>query len=156
MALAAAFVFANNGKDRQYAFAAEDVAAMQWLYDTAPPGTLIIEGAHVDPSQFRNVEDFTHVSLADEPPDSRADVLAHPVPVLARWLDNDHYRAAFIVLTRNQKAYVEALGIMPPDGLDRVEQALLASPRFRLVYAAGGTKVFALNRAVRGMGEWVQ
>ena len=154
-ALAVAFVFANNGKDRQYAFSGEDVAAMRWLYDAAPPGTLIIEGAHVDPSQFRNVEHFTYVSLADEPPDSKADVLAHPVPVLARWLDNDGYRAAFIVLTRNQKAYVEALGIMPPEGLDRVEQALLASPRFRLVHAAGGTEIFALNQAVRGMGEWV-
>jgi hypothetical protein len=154
--LAVAFVFANNGKDRQYAFTPEEVAAMQWLYDTAPPGTLIIEGAHVDPSQFRNVEYFTQVSLADEPPESRADVLAHPVPVLARWLDNDEYRAAFIVLTRNQKAYVEALGIMPRDGLDGIEQALLASPRFRLVHAAGGTKIFALNQAVRGMGDWVK
>lgn len=153
--LAVAFVFANNGKDRQYAFAAEEVAAMQWLYDRAPPGTLVVEGAHVDPSQFRNVEYFTHVSLADEPPDSRADVLAHPVAVLARWLDNDEYRAAFIVITRNQKAYVEALGVMPRGALDGVEQALLTSPRFRLVHAAAGTKIFAVNQAVRGMGDWV-
>jgi len=154
-ALAIAFVFANNGKDRQYAFAREEVAAMEWLYDRAPPGTLVVEGAHIDPSQFRNVEYFTYVSLADEPPESRADVLAHPVAALARWLDNDEHQAAFVVITRNQKAYVEALGLMPRGALDGIEQALLASPRFRLVHAAGGTNIFAVNQTVRDMGEWV-
>src|SRR5262249_18534593 len=132
-----------------------DVVAIRWLYDTAPQGTLIVEGAHLYPSQFRNAEYFTHVSLADEPPESRAEVLANPVSVLARWLDNDQYRATFIVLTRNQKAYVDALGIMPRGGFDRIEQALLASPRFRLVHAVGGTRIFALNQALHGMGEWV-
>ena len=154
-ALAVAFVFANNGKDRQYAFASEDVAAVQWLYENAPRGTLLVEGAPLYPSQFRNVEYFTHVSLADEPAESRAELLAHPVPVLARWLDNTDYSAAFIILTRNQQAYVDAMGIMPGGGFEKIKQALLASPRFRLVHATSGTMIFTLNQAVRGMGEWI-
>jgi len=154
-ALAVAFVFANNGKDRQYAFTSEDVAAAEWLYENAPQGTLLVEGAPLYPEQFRNVEYFTRVSLANEPAESRIEVLADPVPVLARWLDNDGYRAAFIILTRNQEAYVEALGIMPRGGFDKIRQALLASPRFRLVHATRGTMIFTLNEAVRGMGEWV-
>jgi len=154
-ALAVAFVFANNGKDRQYAFTPEDIAAVQWLDETAPEGTLLIEGARLYPAQFRNYEHFTYVSLADEPPRSRADVLADPTSVLARWMDTDTYRAAFIILTRNQKAYVDALRIMPPGAFDRMERALLASPRFRLVHAGGGTMIFTLNEAVHGMGEWI-
>ena len=155
-ALVAAFVFANNGKDRQYAFASEDVAAAQWLYENAPRGTLLVEGATLYPSQFRNVEYFTHVSLADEPADSRAELLAHPVPVLARWLESADYNAAFIILTRNQQAYAEAMGIMPHAGFEKIKQALLASPRFRLVHATSGTMIFSLNQAVRGMGEWIE
>jgi hypothetical protein len=154
-ALAVAFVFANNGKDRQYAFAPEDIAAVEWLDETAPKGTLLIEGARLYPSQFRNYENFTYVSLADEPARSRAEVLADPVSVLARWMDTDAYRAEFIILTGNQKAYVDALRIMPPGAFDAMEQALLASPRFRLVHASGGTRIFTLNQAVRGMGEWI-
>ena len=154
--LAVAFVFANNGKDRQYAFAAEDVAAVQWLYDNAPQGTLIVEGASLYPSLFRNVEHVTPVAIADEPPESRAELLANPASVLARWLDNDDYRAAFIILTRNQEAYVNAMGIMPRGGFETIKQALLSSPRFRLVHASGGTMIFALNPAVRGMGEWIE
>jgi hypothetical protein len=154
-ALAVAFVFANNGKDRQYAFTSEDVAAAQWLYENAPQGTLLIEGAALYPSQFRNVEYFTNVSIADEPAESRAELLAHPVPVLFRWLDNDDYRAAFIILTRNQEAYVEAMGIMPHGGFDKIRQTLLASPRFRLVHVTPGTMIFTLNQAVRGMGDWI-
>jgi hypothetical protein len=154
-ALAAAFVFANNGKDREYAFAPDDVAAVQWLYDRAPQGTLIVEGASLYPSLFRNVEYFTPVSIADEPADSRAELLANPASVLAHWLDNGDYRAAFVILTRNQESYVNAMGIMPNGGFEKIKQALLASPRFSLVHASGGTMIFALNPAVRGMGEWI-
>ncbi|HUL06698.1 MAG TPA: hypothetical protein VLV76_10205 [Candidatus Acidoferrum sp.] len=154
--LAVAFVFANNGKDRQYAFASEDVAAVQWLYDNAPQGTLIVEGASLYPSLFRNVEHVTPVAIADEPAESRAELLANPASVLARWLDNDDYSAAFIILTRNQEAYVNAMGIMPGGGFEKIKQALLSSPRFRLVHASGGTMIFALNPAVRGMGEWIE
>jgi hypothetical protein len=154
-ALAIAFVFANNGKDRQYAFAAGDIDAMRWLYETAPPDTLIIQGANFSPSQFRNIEHFTEVSIADEPRESQAELLRDPSSVLGRWLENEQYQAAFVVLTRNQKAYVEALGAMPPGALDWIEQALLTSPRFRLVRASGGTKIFALNPAFRGVGAWI-
>jgi hypothetical protein len=154
-ALAVAFVFANNGKDRQYAFASEDVAAVQWLYDNAPRGTLVVEGSPLYPSLFRNVEYFTPVSIADEPAESRAELLANPASVLAHWLDNDDYRAAFVILTRNQVAYVNAMGIMPHGGFEKIKQALLASPRFRLVHASGGTMIFALNPALRGMGDWI-
>jgi hypothetical protein len=153
--LASAFVIANNGKDRQYAFTPDDIAAAQWLDETAPDGALLIEGARLYPLQFRNYEHFTYVSIADEPAESRAEVLANPVSVLARWMDTDDYRAAFIILTRSQKAYVDALQVMPPGAFDAMEGALLASPRFRLVHARGGTMIFSLNRSVRGMGEWI-
>jgi hypothetical protein len=154
-ALAVAFVFANNGKDRQYAFASQEVAGVQWLYDNAPQGTLLVEGAPVYPSQARNVEYFTHVSIADEPADSRAKILSDPAAVLAGWLDSSEYHAAFVILTRSQEAYVDAMGLMPGGGFERIKLALLSSPRFRLVHASGGTMIFSLNEAVRGMGEWI-
>jgi len=156
MTIAVAFVFANNGKDRQYAFATGDIAVMEWLYDTAPPMTLIIEGATFSPVQFRNIEHFTTVSIADEPAKSSEELLHDPASVLARWLEDKQYQAAFVVLTRNQKAYVDALGAMPRGSLDHIERALLTSPRFRLVRVSDGVKIFALNDVLRGVGEWMR
>ena len=155
LSLAIAFVFANNGKDRQYAFAPEDIAVMQRLYAALPERTLIVEGANFSPSLFRDIERVTRVSIADEPRQSRDDLVARPAATLAHWMDDDRYKAAFVVITRNQKAYVDDMGIMRTGDLDRIEQALLASPRFRLLYAAGGTSIFTLNRAVSGGGEWI-
>ncbi len=155
LALAIAFVFANNGKDRQYAFAPEDIAVIQRLYATMAKPTLIIEGAFFSPSLFRDIEEVTLVSIADEPLQSRNDLVARPAATLARWLDDDRYKAAFVVITRNQKAYVDDMGIMRTGDLDRIEHALLGSPRFRLIYSAGGTSVFTLNRAVVEGGEWI-
>jgi hypothetical protein len=120
-----------------------------------PERTLIIEGAYFSPSLFRDIEHVTRVSIADEPLQSRNDLVARPAATLARWLDDDRYKAAFVVITRNQKAYVDDMGIMRTGDLDRIEHALLESPRFRLIYSAGGTSVFTLNRAVVEGGEWI-
>ena len=39
------FLFANNGKDREYTFTRDEVDAAAWLYGRAPPNSLLIEGA---------------------------------------------------------------------------------------------------------------
>jgi hypothetical protein len=124
------------------------------LYSSAPPGSLLVEGARY-PSQLRNYEYFNYVSIADEPPQSRAELMGNPTQVLARWLDDDSYRAGFVILTRSHKAYVDALHVMPPGTLDRIEQALLASARFNLVYASPHAMIFKLNRKLSGGGQWI-
>ncbi|HEY9131924.1 MAG TPA: hypothetical protein VIM98_09235, partial [Dyella sp.] len=145
------FVLANNGKDRQYRFSEEEVAAATWLYETGPPGSLLVEGARNYPSQFRNYENFVYLPLADESAETLARVLADPVTVLGTWLADRP--SGFVIITRSQKAIVESLGTMPPGTLDRIEQALTASPRFRVVYANPDARIFVLNPAVAGFRD---
>ncbi|MBX6321980.1 MAG: hypothetical protein IRY94_09150 [Rhodospirillaceae bacterium] len=146
-ALAVAFVFANNGKDRRYAFTRGEIAAARWLYETAPPNTLLIEGASIYAAPPRNYENFVYVRLAEEPPGSQAEILSDPAGVLASWLEDDAYRDGYVILTRTQKAYVDSQGVMRRGALDDIERALRASPRFRVVHEEGGSSIFALRRA---------
>lgn len=147
------FVMANNGKDRQYWFSRAEVDAAAWLYEQAPPGSLLIEGSRNYPSQFRNYENFVYLPLSQEAPGARTEVLEQPEEVLGRWLSG--YEHGYVVITRSQKAGVDDLGIMPTGALEKIEQALTASPSFRLIHATSDARIFTLNTAtpVTGDGE---
>ncbi len=138
------FGFAYYGKDQQYYFSAKEVEAAEYVYNTAPAHSLLVEGTHNYPAQFRNYENFTYVPLEREPKDSQLKVLADPDGVLQRWLSDRKYAAAYLIITRSQKAQVAALGVMPPGSLDKIEQALLSSPQFRVVYRNADATIFAL------------
>ena len=154
--LAIGFLFANNGKDRQYTFSTAEVDAAYWLYKTAPPGSLLIEGARSYPGQFLNYENFTYVPISLESTAQRIEILNDPVNIFARWLGDPKWHAGFVIITRSQKAYLDAEGIMPLGSLDRIEQALLASPRFVVVYATADARIFALHPTVGKMGPWAK
>jgi hypothetical protein len=139
-------LFAHFGKDRQYYFSPDEIAAAQFLYSTAPPQTLLIEGAGSYPSKFKNYEYFEHVPLSNEPPASRRKVLADPVRVLALWLDNPRFAAAYVVLTRSQQAQTDMLGELPRGALDQIRELLARSPRFEALYAGPDAAIFVLNK----------
>ena len=154
--LCVGFLFANNGKDRQYTFSNDEVAVTRWLYESAQPNTLLIEGGRSYPSQFLNYEYFQYVPIANESREQRAQIRRDPVGVFARWLSDPKWSAGFVIITRSQKAYSDAEGIMPPGSIDEIEQALLESPRFRIVRESADARVFALDPVLGRMGDWVR
>jgi hypothetical protein len=144
------FLFAYYGKDRHYYFTPQEVEAARYLYSTAPPNSLLIEGTRNYPTQFLNYENFTYVPIEREPRDSWQRVVDDPVTVLARWLDNDKYAATYLLITRSQKAEVDQLSPLPPGSLDKIEQALLKSPEFRVVFRNEDAIIFALAQVTGG------
>lgn len=140
------FSFAYFGKDQMYYFTPNEVAASEFLYNTAPPGSLLVEGSRNYPSQFRHYEYFTYVPLAKERPEAQREIVEQPVEVLARWLGNRRYSAGYVIITRSQKADLALLPYaMPEDGLPTIEQALLASPQFHLLYENQDARIFVLT-----------
>ena len=123
-ALLFGLLFAYYGKEKQYYFTKNEVEAAKYLYDSAPAGSLLIEGSRNYPSQFRNNEFFTYVPLAREMEEVRVEAAAHPVELFSRWLDNDRYAATYLIITRSQKATVDILGLMPVGALDAIERYL--------------------------------
>lgn len=154
LALAVGFLLANNGKDRQYRFSPDEVAAARWLYEQATPATLLVEGARSYPSQFRNYENFTYLPIANESGEALSEIQRDPANVIGRWLSDGRWQAGFVLITRSQKAYADVQGRMPAGALDRIEQALIASPRFQISYASKDATIFKLNSAlIRTRGQ---
>jgi len=146
--MAAGFLLGNNGKDRQYRFSPEEVAGASWLYQNAEPGTLLVEGARNYPSQFMNYEHFTYVPLANESREAQNELLVDPARTLSRWLRDDRWKNGYVILTRSQKAYVDALGKMPDGALERIEFELQSSADFRLVYVNRDVRIYTLSSLV--------
>jgi hypothetical protein len=146
LAVLGLFLFAYYGKERQYHFTPGEVAAARHLYSVAPPGTLLIEGTRNYPGQFANYERFRYVALSREPTTSFPRFLADPEKVFAAWMADPANSAAYLVITRSMKAEVAEAGVMPPGSLDRIERALLDSPRFRVELRNRDATVFTLAR----------
>jgi hypothetical protein len=142
---------AQFGNDRQYYFSAEEVAAAEFVYDNAPPDSLLIEGSRNYPSQFRNYERFTYVPIAREDPEDIQRILDDPVREMTRWMsDTDTYRASYLIITRSQIAATKARGEIPGNGLLAMAEALRSSPEFRVVFVNRDAIVFELATPFEG------
>lgn len=139
------FFFPYYGKDNQYYFSPEEIAAGQYIVDNAPEGSLIVEGTRNYPSRYHNYEYYTYVAISREDPDSQAGILADPVGVMQRWMSNPDYTDAYLIITKSQKVEVAITGPMPPRSLERIESALLESPLFKVVFQNRDAIIFALN-----------
>jgi hypothetical protein len=143
--LAVGLLFSHFGKDKQYVFTNAEVEASWYLYNSAEPNSLLIEGARNYPGTFKNYEFFTYVPIDREKPETRSRILNDPVEVLADWLDNERYSRTFLIITRSQKAYIDAVGVMPPGSLDDIERALIQSDQLEIVFANEDATIFRLQ-----------
>jgi hypothetical protein len=142
--------FAYYGKDQQYYFTPNEVAATSYLESIAPPGSLIVEGTSNYPLRYRNHTLRTqHVAFVREPREALAKILADPVTVFVRWMSNEEYPASYLIITRSMKAEVDMLGTMPAGSLDAIEDALLKSPSFRVLYENPDATIFVLADGVQ-------
>jgi hypothetical protein len=140
--------FSYYGKEKQYYFTEGEVDASWFLYSNAVPNSLLVEGARNYPGSFKNYEYFTYVPIDREPPDSQKRVLDNPVKVLVDWLENEDYAQTYLIITRSQKAYVDAVGAMPPGSLDDIEIALEGSDKFVVVFSNQDAKIFMLKERI--------
>ncbi len=148
--LLAGFTVAYYGKEQQFYFSPEEVEAAQTMYRAAPPGSLIVEGSPNYPSRFTHYEDYIHVPLAREPLASRERILAQPAAEMKTWMSGSVYTDAYLILTRGQRADIDALGELPPGSLGRIERALRDSPDFEVFFENEDAVVFTLSPLATG------
>jgi hypothetical protein len=66
------------------------------------------------------------------------------VAKLSEWMANDRYTEAYVLISRSQKEQIDAIGPLPRGSLGRIERALLASPKFEVVYHDKDASLFKL------------
>jgi hypothetical protein len=143
-AILVGFLFAYYGKDSWSYFSRSEIRAASIVYNDSPDGTLLIDGTRDYPNQFHDAERFTYVTLATEPTRSSSRVIRHPVAKLSEWMEDDRYTESYVLITRSQKEQIDAIGPLPRGSLGRIEKALLASPKFEVVYHDKDASLFKL------------
>jgi hypothetical protein len=139
------FLFANNGKDREYTFARDEVDAAAWLYGRAPPNSLLIEGARNYPSQFMNYENFAYLPISEENRNVRNALIAAPEQTLARWLSAGAARSATSRLphcsAREKRVASSSTKKSASSGCPaRCRKAMMACPHRRAVRRMASTR----------------
>ncbi len=139
-----AFLFAYNGKDRQYCFTKAELEAARYLYRHALPDSLLVEGSRNYPAQFLHYDFFTYTPIDRE--DSHDAIVADPVSVLSEWLSNSsRYRHSYFLITRSQIIYTEEVGVMPSGALVKMRDELSKSDMFEIVFSNEDAVIFAMK-----------
>jgi hypothetical protein len=137
--LLGSFFFTRYGNEQFESFTAGEVDAVQYLYRTAPPGSLLLAAAPNLPWRFQDVEKYDYQSLPVRT------VIGPDIETIAGLMANEKYPGAYLILTRSEEAFAAADSGLPPAAWERFEETLTASGRFRLAFTAEDAMIFTLN-----------
>jgi hypothetical protein len=143
--LISGFMFGYYGKEAWFEFQPSEARAATLVFSSAPKNSNLIDGMAEFPEQFLHQERFSYTTLVNEPPQSLDSVLKDPVNVLHSWLSDPKFAQSYLIITRSQIAEADATGQMPHGSLERIEQLLLASQRFTVLYHDKDAVVFTLG-----------
>jgi hypothetical protein len=145
--LVAGFCLGNYGQEAIDYFTPSEVAASQWLYRFAPPGTQVIGADSNFPWAFSHYNAYTYTFL-DSPPALGNQVRRDPVATLIALMSpapsSPH---SYLVLTRSQQEEIDLTGVWPLGVYARVVHDLLSSQDFWVVYQNRGVMVLELSPA---------
>lgn len=139
----AAFLIAYYGNERTNYFTADELAAAEWIYEDAPPRSLIVMGSFNSPMEYRDFERHSIVTLAGldefrERAPGPADLVE--VERVMRWAPS-----SYLLVTRSQIEYVDLFRPLPAGSLTNLEEALRGSDRFKVAFENRDARVYVLT-----------
>lgn len=111
------------------------LAASEWVYDHAKPGSVLISPTRNVAWRYRDLTAYRYEPTDEEPLDTAAKVLSL-VP---------EDSPAYFLTSDAQQLFGEQLAFLPDGWLDDVTRDLLASGRARLVFQRGDAAVYRLS-----------
>lgn len=145
LVLAASASLANYGQEAINYFTPREVAASQWLYRTAPPGSWVIAANSNYPWAFAHYSDYSYSFLAS-PPGPGWNVRRDPVNAVRRIMRRHHSPGSYLILTTSQAEMEYLTGTWPRGVFGRVTRDLVASGKFRVVYRNPDALILQLSR----------
>ncbi len=133
------FYVVRYGNERQDAFTAQELLAVRHLYSIARPGSLVVTSSSNLPYKFQDYEKYHYALVGD-------DILAGDTNSITRLMRGSQYPAAYLILTRAQRAHLELFHGLAPAVWDEVEKTLRQSPALQLEFANDDAAIFvAIN-----------
>jgi hypothetical protein len=133
------FLFTRYGNELKDYMTRAEVDGVRYLYSIAPPHSLLIEGWDGTPWQFQDYEKYTTLSLVSTVPDA---VRNKDVNRIVQLIESEEGPAVYMIFTRSQEATAESFDGLPPGTEKRLEDALLTSGKFKLIYSNPDVQIF--------------
>ncbi|MFD5496211.1 glycosyltransferase [Streptomyces sp. NPDC127091] len=142
-----AFVPSYSGKDRISYFPPQEVALVQRLFDEAPEGSLVVAANRNYPLAHASYGSVDHYWFLEDDRRHVDEIVRDPARTLATDMAGVEPPArAYFLFTQGQSANSEMNGQLTGAQLDRIREAVAASPRFRLVAETGAGVVYELRQ----------
>ncbi|GAA2148363.1 hypothetical protein GCM10009760_40270 [Kitasatospora kazusensis] len=134
-ALLTGLYFGYYSKETMNYFTPQEVAASQYVAQTAPPGSRIVSVTADVPGGELRYDEHQWVVLAQDPLAERHELLTDPQAVLLSRLNDPAVTGpAYLILSRAQAAECRLTGVFPDGTVDRVKAVAESSPSFRPVF----------------------
>lgn len=104
------------------------------MYDSAPPGSVVIQLTNSYPTKFKNYENLAELDVASFSQAAKDRFLSDPPNWFAKWLEEGDYTEGYVLITRSQRAEIDRKGNLPPGSVDFIIDRLKASRRFEVLY----------------------
>lgn len=136
------FMFTRFGNERMMYFTPAEVAAMEYIYEVAEPGSQLVA---ITGTLAWRYQDYRAYKYTTVPRIARENDLKQ----LAKIMRNSKYTISYLILTRSQHASGELFIGWPPGTWDLFKQSMLTSKEFSLLYANEDAEVYVLNEHCR-------
>ena len=140
--LLGAFLFARYGNERADYFTYDEANAVAYLYEVAPPHSLLLQGWTGTPWRYEDLELYNYSQLYTGHGQAAA-FEAHDIGGILDMASNAKYPSAYVIFSRSQKAQAQMFAGVPPSAFTAVEGALLASGKFTLIYSNPDAEILA-------------
>lgn len=145
--LAYTTVVTRYGNDSMERFTPDEVALVDRLYESAPPGSILIEAVSNTPWKFEKYVEYRYRILVP----SQQEPGARPLACNA----GNNFAAqgsddAYLIITTSQKRAAELLETIPPGDLDRFIATCGSSPGWSKVFENAGGVVFQIKGTGNG------
>jgi hypothetical protein len=137
------FFFTRYGDERVYYFTNDEWKAAQYLYEIAPSNSLFLEAWNNTPLQYENYEKYNIQSLTDLNPNAVIHTKANSV---IQYLKSVRASKSYIIFTQGEQAQASAWSGLPSDILNRLEERLLQSGKFRIIYSNSNAQILQFIR----------
>jgi hypothetical protein len=138
------FLFARYGNERMDLVTSDEVAAVSQLYRMARPGSILMAGSWNLPWRAHGYEQYDYVILDYTDARTREIFRNADVDALARRMQTTKGQQTYLIITRSEEAEVDLFSGLPAGRLNRLEEALTASPRFTVVLSNQDAAIFTL------------
>jgi hypothetical protein len=128
------FMFARYGNERADYVTYDEATAVAYLYDVAPPHSLLLEGWIGTPWRYQDLDLYDYSPLYTGQNEAAA-LESHNIGGILGMASNTRYPAVYVIFSRSQKAEAQMFAGVAPAAFAGVENALLQSGRFELIYS---------------------